>query len=400
MKKSIFKSILCLSLLALITPMNLQTASAADNNQDTLVYNLDNSITSVFDSVYTIESHLSTPGNTVVFEGSEIDKLPLYQNIFQPMNIPLFLEDDEFKEINPDAILNEQEETINGEKNVIVPTKTTLIALYNANGKITVLQNDEPIDESVNKIKSFKSYVNTNNQESFISDFKDDMDDLFSKGSVSPANVSVAAEQGDILTSIRKTLSANGSYTVVGGSKVNYVAGKAVTDYILYANSKGTHFYVLADSQIYPAGVADNDNATWTTGYKSNIRTNSSTNSLINWSPNTTGLSLDSNDQFQVGISASATGIELSFNYTWNGTSSVKLESTGSKTSGLTTEYIYKNNGNAIASDTFTKGHGALIQATNKVLSFSASHQFRNENVYSNGSTWYSTNTTNLSYSF
>lgn len=379
--------------------MNLQTTSAADNSQDTLVYNLDNSIVSVVDSVYTIESHLSTPGNIVIFEGADINKLPLYQNIFLPMNIPLFLEDEEFKEINPDVVLNEQDTIIDNEKNIVVPTKTTLIALYNANGKITVLQNDEPIDESVN-VKSFRSYVDTNDQQKLINDFKNDMNDLFFKEYFSPAKVSVSAAQGDILTSIRKTLSVNGSYTVIGGSTVNYVAGKAVTDYILYANSKGTHFYVLADSQIYPAGVADNNNATWTTGYKSNIRTNSSTNSLINWSPNTTGLSLDSNDQFQVGISASTAGIELSFNYTWNGTSNVKLESTGSKTSGLTTEYIYKNNGNAIASDTFTTGHGALIQATNKVLSFSASHQFRNENVYTNGSVWYSTTTTNLSYSF
>ncbi|WP_199925597.1 hypothetical protein [Paenibacillus bouchesdurhonensis] len=380
--------------------MHPQITSAADSDQDTLVYNLDDSFASVIDSVYTIESHLSTPGNMVIFEGGEINKLPLYKSIFQPMNIPLFLEDDEFKEINSDAVSNEQDATINGEKNIIVPTKTTLIVLYNANGKITVLQNDESIDESASKIKSFKSFVNTNGQQKLINDFKDDMNSLFSKNSISPASYSIAATQGDILTSIRKTLSVNGSYTVVGGSTVSYVAGKAVTDYILYANSKGTHFYVLADSQIYPAGVADNNNATWTTGYKSNIRTNSSTNSLINWSPNTTGLSLDSNDQFQVGISASTTGIELSFSYTWNGTSNVKLESTGSKTSGLTTEYIYKNNGNAIASSTFTTGHGALIQATNKVLSFSASHQFRNENVYSNGSTWYSTNTTNLSYSF
>lgn len=400
MKKLISKFILIPTLLILAISTNLPTAIASDENQDTLLYNLDQPTTSVSDSLNTIESHLRIPGNSVIFEGNEINKLALYKDLFRPLNIPLFLEDNEYKTINPDAIISDVEDNIDGLQNIVVPTKTTLIALYNANGKITVLQNDEPIEESVSKIQSFNSYVFTDNKELFIDEFKQDMDQLYSEASSVHGKISLAAGQGDILETVRKTLSVNGSYTAIGGTKVSYVAGKAVTDYVLYANSKGTHFYVLADSQVHPAGVASSNNSVWTTGYKSNIRTNSSTNSLINWSPDTTGYNLNSNDTYQFGITAGTSGIDVNFSYTWTGSSSSKMDSVGSKTTGLTTQYIYKNNGSAIASNAFTTKHGALIQATNKVLSFSSSHQFRNENMFNSGNVWYSTSTTNLSYTF
>lgn len=347
-----------------------------------------------------IESHINQTGNTIIFEGNNIDKLTLYNNIFKPLSIPLFLDNSEFSNVHPDAVLNEEEATIDGHKNVVVPTKTTLIALYNVNGKIVVLQNDEPIEESVSKVETSRSYVVTDDRQLFVDDFKTDMDKLYSDKLSSSSRAITAAQQGDILDTIRKTFSVNGSYTTIGGASVNYVAGKAATDYILYSNTKGTHFYVLAHSQMYPAGVADTNNAVWTTGYKHNIRKNSTTNNLISWSPNTSALNLDSNQQYAVGASAGTSGIDLSFSYTWEGASAVTMQSTGDKLTGLATAYFYKSNGNALSSKSVIIGHGALIQATNKVLSFSASHQFRNEDVYSSGTTWYSTSTTNLSYSF
>lgn len=280
--------------------------------------------------------------------------------------------------------------------------KTNLIAIYNANGKVTVLQNEEP-SRAANQLNSAEEMIGTNEMNPLISQFKSDMDAKFSSRDFK-VSTQATAQQGDILTSIRKSFSVNGSYTPPGGGSVSYVAGKAVTDYILYANSAGTHFYILADSQISPAGVADTNNAVWTAGYKSNIRTNSTTNKLISWSPNTSGLNLENATQYQIGASVSGTGIELSFNYTWQGQSSTVMQGIGDKTSGLTTNY-YSRNGNSISGyglsgSKFTVGHGALINATNKVLSFSASHQFGNGNLYSNNLTWYTTTATNLSYSF
>ncbi len=399
MKKfiKIFVVLLLFAVNSLVCSQESKVSAASINtSSQSLSFNLDQE--SVSDSVYAIQNHLDVPGNMVVFTANDINKLSLYENILKPLHIPLFLEDNEFKQISPDAILSQKEEKINGEKNIVVPTKTTLVALYNANGKITVLQNDEPINSSAS-VQRFLNHPE-NTEQSIIDDFRDDMNKLVSTKKSESMSISAANDQGDILTSIRKTFTVNGTYTGIGGTKNNYVAGKAVTDYIIYSNTTGSHFYVLADSQISPAGVASTNNAVWTTGYKSNIRTNSTTNSLISWSPDSSALKLNSDTKFTVGVSASATGLQLSFTYSWSGAASANLQSTGSKTSGLTTEYFYKDDGKGLATSMFKTGHGALIKATNKVLSFSASHQFRNDNVYSNSNTWYSTNSTNLSYSF
>ncbi|WP_223066556.1 hypothetical protein [Paenibacillus caui] len=399
----IFKFVLCLGLLTFIySSASINNAKAATTDSTTMEYNLDTVKLSEFShNINELKSFINIPGNTIIFKGEVIDKLPLYRAILQPLHIPLFLEDDEFSKINPDAQLNSDTNSlINEEKNIIVPSKTTLIAVYNANGKITVLQNEEPIAD-MSKVKSFKKFVNTEDENQFVQEFKDDMNRKISKNN---QDVVSTTSVGDILTSIRKTFSVNGSYTPPGGSNVSYIAGQAVTDYILYANSTGTHFFVKADSQIAPAGVADSNNSVWTAGYKSNIRTNSSSNYLISWSPNTTGLSLDSGTEYQIGANVSGTGIELSFNYTWQGKSSTTMQGLGDKTTGLTTNYYLRNgslySGYGLASSKFTVGHGALINATNKILSFSASHQFGNGDMYSNGLTWYSTTATNLSYAF
>lgn len=398
----LIKVILCFALLLIFVPLSSAPANAA-TEENTLTFDLgtDEGTASLDSlSIDEFQSFIDQPGNTILITGNDIDKVSLYEKFLKALKLPLFLDDDEFVEANPDIDFDNNNETptsIDGFENVLVSTKTTSIAIYNANGKIVVLQNDEPINESFNKsdteINSLSANMG-NTLPELLNDFKSDMDAKYS--GVAARSVT----QGNILTSIRKTLTTNGSYTAIGGATVNYVAGTAVTDYILYANTAGTHFYVLADSQISPAGVASANDAVWTTGYKSNIRTNSSTNSLISWSPNTNSLQLDTNSTYTVGASASATGIALSFSYSWKGAPSTTMQSVGDKVTGLTTEYVYKTNGKALATDKFTIGHGALIQATNRVLSFSASHQFRNEVVYTSGTTWYSTNATNLSYSF
>lgn len=398
MKK--LKLFLSLFIAATIIPLNVQNASATSYDEvETYSYSLDSGINSI--SLNDIKSEINQPGNTVVFTGNDIDKLSLYKKVFEQLNLPLFLDNNEFKQLNPDAVIQNDEVTIDGQKNIVVPTKTTLIALYNSHGKIAVLENDEPIDNEAKQLKKFNSFVQTNDLASFINDFKNDMDKLFSSATEYTTNSNfAAAQQGDLLTSVRKTFSVNGTYKPsVNGSVVTFIAGKAVTDYLFYANSAKTHYYVLADSQIYPAGVADSNPNVWTSGYKSNIRTNSSSNYLINWSPNTTNLNLDNNTQYQVGISASKEGIELSFNYTWQGTSNTKMDAIGDKLTGLTTEYLYKSNNSSLASKSFTTGHGALINATNKILSFASSHQFRTQTLFTDGPTWYSTTATNLSYS-
>lgn len=398
----LIRYVLCLSLLALLVSPNIQEVSASDNVvNDTKSYELGTKSSESIKSIplEEIKSHIDQSGNTIIFEGNDIDKLSLYENIFKTLNIPLFLENGEFSKVHPDAKLIENESIVEGEKNTVVQTKTTLIALYNIDGKIFVLQNDEPTNENISKIKSYKSYVEMDDHKSFVDDFKADMDKLYSSSPTSKL-ATAAVQQGNILTSIRKTLSVNGKYTVIGGSKVDYIAGKAVTDYILYSNTTGSHFYVLADSQIYPAGVVSPSNVVWTTGYKSNIRKNSTTNNLISWSPNTNGLPLENNTEYNVGATVSNTGLDLSFSYTWQGAPAVTMQSVGDKQTGLATEYVYKTNGKGLSGKSFTIGHGALIQATNKVLSFSASHQFRSEDFYASGVNWYSTNATNLSYSF
>ncbi|WP_211745806.1 hypothetical protein [Paenibacillus sp. Marseille-Q4541] len=385
-------------LVILLIPANF--AGAASNEEgDTISINLDEeNLNSI--SLDTIKSHISKPGNTLILEANEIDKLEVYNNILEPLKIPLFLEDNEFVQANPDAEPSKEETSIDGWENVTVETKTTLIALYNAHGKITVLQNDQPINKEAEKAKTFRTYTTTDSIESFIEDFKNDMDKIIPSQEVAP----LAVQEGELLTSIRKSFSVDGSYVAIGGTTVKYIAGKAVTDYILYANGTGTHFYVLADSQVSPAGVADTNNSVYTSGYKSNIRTNSTTNSLISWTPNTSNLNLNTSSSYQVGVSVAGTGISLNFGYTWSGKSSTSLQGLGDKTSGLTTSF-YSREGNVLtgyglASSKFTTGHGALIKASNKVLSFSSSHQFRNSNLQSAGGTWYSTTATNLSYSY
>lgn len=376
--------------------VNAESSDGADTLE--INYN-DNSINEY--SYDEISSFIQTPGNSVIFEGNNINRLDLYNDYLKDLKVPIFFDDNEFSDVNQDFTGNDGDELINeedGSKSITVPTNTTLVAIYNANGKLTVLQNEEPaVSKAVAASSQLSADDSSDIQESYLDDFKSDMDQLFAP------KLTRASSVGDIIYSVRKQFSVNGSYTALG-STVNYVAGKAVTDYIFYANSTGDHFYVLADSQISPAGVADSNNAAFTVGYKSNIRTNSSTNSLISWSPNTSSLNLGSNSSYTVGANVSGTGIEISLSYTWEGNGSTTLESVGSKTSGLTTSYYSRVGssltGYGLASEEFSVGHGALIKASNHVLSFSSSHQFGNQTIYSGTTTWYNSSTTNLSYSF
>ncbi len=178
-----------------------------------------------------IREFINQPGNTIIFKGSEIDKLSLYRHLFEPLNIPLFLENEGFSEVHPDAQLSQDSSSAEGEPSIVIPTKTTLIAVYNANGKITVLQNDEPISQT--QAAKAKTSATTNTESSSIEAFRTDMDETFNNNKISVFAASTET-QGDLMTTIRKQFSVNGTYTPPGSSSKTYVAGKATTDYLIY----------------------------------------------------------------------------------------------------------------------------------------------------------------------
>ncbi|MCL9662987.1 hypothetical protein L2089_20045 [Paenibacillus hunanensis] len=111
MKKfiKIFVVLLLFAVNSLVCSQESKVSAASINtSSQSLSFNLDQE--SVSDSVYAIQNHLDVPGNMVVFTANDINKLSLYENILKPLHIPLFLEDNEFKQISPDAILSQKEE--------------------------------------------------------------------------------------------------------------------------------------------------------------------------------------------------------------------------------------------------------------------------------------------------
>ncbi|WP_438435243.1 hypothetical protein [Gorillibacterium sp. sgz500922] len=328
-----------------------------------------------------LQTFLAQDGATLVFTGADIDKVSLYNTYLKKLKVPLFYDKHEMdqlkgeltKEVSPDL-----SESKNSGESV-----TTAVALYNYKGMLFVMENNEGIGPDGSSLaKSSESLLNQQ-----IESFKADMQktyagqaDKASLNSVQP----LAGGAPTILTTIRVNYDVNGTYKNGVGTSVSYKAGKATTDYIVYreddADANYDYLIISASSQIWPAGVADGNNLVLTNALKSNLRKSASSDSLLSWSPDTTGLNLNSGTQYSFSIGYPWA---VNFGFTWAGSSSTKMNSTGDKNTGLATCFIYRtSNSSAIATKAFTLNNSIEIKSSGKQLVAYASIQFGNSDFY------------------
>lgn len=298
-----------------------------------------------------IQEFLKEDGNSVTVYGIGLNKEQVYDLFLQDKHVPKFTKlssevkiKREGKEVAPpDPVEHHDVYGPEGEKMTAVSenseTISTDITIINRDGEYYIIDGEVTLPAKSKKTftkDKLHNILNKDMKSKEISDFKSRINSQESQ--LTPVSLAASTTPSTVLTSIRKS---NWFYDDSLYYELDtFEIATSITDYTIYKSDDqdSSYDYLTIDAKTtwYPAY----DNRDIINGIQGTIDNYWTSDSLIDYYPNTGSLDsqLQNNSTYQIGIGYP---FAATFNATWNSGATVKLQAKGDRSTGRYYQFFY-----------------------------------------------------------
>lgn len=211
--------------------------------------------------------------------------------------------------------------------------------------------------------KFIRDYIKEDNVSSMLNNYGNAAENKID------AMVTASASAG-FMTSIRKTQTFYGDFYFAGYTHYSQKAGKHITDYLIYNNGDTDADYdyltVKAVAEIHTFPYLNPSGPPYVTeAYESKFDNYYSSDILLDYEPNTSGLNLSNSSSYNFTVGYPLT---VSLGYNWSGKSSTTMKGIGNKTNQLYYNYFYNGGTSGLSTSYFTVEYSAMYKSKGTLL--------------------------------